>query len=665
MKFPNTLFAAVMASLAIANADLVISEIDLTNNKVEILNTGPGTENLTGYFLCNRLNGSPFYPAITTSLIDLPNSSSSTLTLTAGQWITLQMTAGFIPDASGEVGLYISSSNFGLAANMRDYVGWGADGVRDSVAAAKGIWGSGTFVSVTGITAGQTIQLGAGLSGNQQSHYSLAASTIGVNQVTPPPVATTGSASSITVTAADLSGTVNAKGASTTVTFQYGETLAYGNTVAATPSPVTGTTNTAVSAALTGLVAGTTYNFRVVAVSANGTTQGANQTFTTAAPPVATTGTASDITTNAATLSGTVNAKSASTTVTFEYGETLAYGTTVTATPSPVTGTSTTAVSAALTGLAADTTYHYRVVAVSANGNTPGADQTFTTAAPPVATTGTASGITTNAATVSGTVNAKGASTTVTFEYGETPAYGTTVTATPSPVTGTSDTAVSAALAGLVAGTTYHYRVVAVSANGNTPGSDQTFTTAANPPPVATTGTSSGISTTAATLSGTVNANGSSTTVTFEYGETLAYGTTVTATPSPVTGTSDTAVTAALTGLTADTTYHFRVVADSANGNTPGADQTFTTAAPPMVVLSIGAVNRSGNTLTVDFTGPPNTPPSAWEVAGSATLASFPDNKTADTTFSETPAGSGIYRALIDISGEPQKYFVRIALPSP
>ena len=106
------------------------------------------------------------------------------------------------------------------------------------------------------------------------------------------------------------------------------------------------------------------------------------------------------MTNNSATLAGNVTANGASTNVTFEYGETIAYGSSVAATPSPVTGSIATAVSAALSGLIPGTTYHYRVVASSTNGNTEGADQTFTTTAPPVATTGIASGITSNSATL-------------------------------------------------------------------------------------------------------------------------------------------------------------------------------------------------------------------------------------------------------------------------
>jgi hypothetical protein len=99
--------------------------------------------------------------------------------------------------------------------------------------------------------------------------------------------------------------------------------------------------------------------------------------------------------------------------------------------------------------------------------------------------------------------------------------------------------------------------------------------------PVATTNAASGLTTSGATLNGTVNANNGSTAVTFQYGLTKAYGSTVTADQSPVTGDSDTPVSKGITGLSADTTYHYRVVAASSAGTTNGGDQAFKTLGAP------------------------------------------------------------------------------------
>ncbi len=421
------------------------------------------------------------------------------------------------------------------------------------------------------------------------------------------PTATTDSASAVGTTTATLNGTVNANGSSTTVTFQYGLSTSYGTTVTADQSPVTGSTDTAVSKAITGLTNGLTYHYRVVAVNAGGTTYGADMTFTAGAtPPTATTNTATAVGTTTATLNGTVNANNNTTTVTFQYGLTTAYGRAIEANPSTVTGSSNTAVSASLSDLLPNTTYHYRVVAVNAGGTTYGADMTFTTGGSvPTATTDAASAVSSTGATLNGTVNANNDNTTVTFEYGLTTAHGTTVTADQSPVTGGSNTAVSKAITGLTNNTTYHYRVGAQNSSGTTYGADMTFYTG-TAAPTATTNAASWVGPTTATLNGTVNAKNNSTTVTFEYGSTTAYGRIVSANPGTVTGSSNTAVSASLSNLSPDTTYHYRVVAQNALGTTYGADMTFTTGlrldygdAPdpsyPTLLASTGASHGLGS----------------------------------------------------------------------
>jgi phosphodiesterase/alkaline phosphatase D-like protein len=418
----------------------------------------------------------------------------------------------------------------------------------------------------------------------------------------PPSVLTT-AASGIGTSSATLNGVVNAEGGSATVTFEYGTDSNYGTTVTADQSPVTGTSDTAVSKTITGLAGNTTYHYRVAAANAGGTTFGADRTFTTGtAAPAATTNAASAVGMTSATLNGAVNANNDSTTVTFEYGPSTNYGRTVTASQSPVTGSTDTAVSETVFALAPNTTYHYRVVAVNSNGTTYGGDMTFTTnGAAPTATTNAATNISSTGATLNGTVNAKNDSTTVTFQYGLDPNYGTTVTADQSPVTGSNNTAVSKAIAGLANNTTYHYRVAAVNSFGTTYGADMTFNTGSTAP-AATTNTASAVGITSATLNGTVNANNDSTTVTFEYGADTNYGRTITASQSPVTGSSDTAVSETVFDLTPKTTYHYRVVAVNSSGTAYGADMTFTTTGSAPTAATYAATNVSSTGATLNGT---------------------------------------------------------------
>jgi hypothetical protein len=99
---------------------------------------------------------------------------------------------------------------------------------------------------------------------------------------------------------------------------------------------------------------------------------------------------------------------------------------------------------------------------------------------------------------------------------------------------------------------------------------------AAASPPATTTGSASGISESSATLTGTVNPNGQSTTYYFQYGPTTSYGTQTS--PAGVgSGSTPVSVHTEIFGLSPNTTYHYQLVAKSSAGTTYGADQTLTT----------------------------------------------------------------------------------------
>jgi hypothetical protein len=109
---------------------------------------------------------------------------------------------------------------------------------------------------------------------------------ITLGSVSGPPVVVTTAATAVTSAAATLNGTVNANGATTSVSFEYGLTTAYGTTVPGVPASVSGTTVTPVSAGITGLFPGTTYHYRVNGVNSVGTSNGGDLTFLTTSCPM-------------------------------------------------------------------------------------------------------------------------------------------------------------------------------------------------------------------------------------------------------------------------------------------------------------------------------------------------------------------------------------------
>jgi hypothetical protein len=210
--------------------------------------------------------------------------------------------------------------------------------------------------------------------------------------------------------------------------------------------------------------------------------------FTFTKEPTVVTGKATRITQAEATLNGRVNPENDMATVTFEYEDdttytaTSAYSKTVSA--GVLEGGDPQAVAAQATGLACETKYHFRVVAVNSNGRDNGADRVFwTVCQPPVATTLKARDITQIEATLRGGVNPKKAPTTVTFEYEDdttytvTSAYSKTVSG--GRLTGVASRVISATVSELTCDTKYHFRVVAVNFVGTKDGADLTFTTSA------------------------------------------------------------------------------------------------------------------------------------------------------------------------------------------
>jgi RHS repeat-associated protein len=238
-------------------------------------------------------------------------------------------------------------------------------------------------------------------------------------------------------------------------------------------------------------------------------------------------------------------------------------------------------------------------------------------AAAPSVSTLSASSISTDSATLRGTVNPNGITTYVFFEYGLTASYGNT-TAYSSGLTGNSSISMQAVLTGLEPNTTYHFRMVGLNSNGQWGwGNDRSFITdSETEPPSVTTSSAINIDTTSATMRGTVDPNGTTTSAFFEWGRTSSYGNT-TDYVTGLTGSSAISLQSTLTGLDPDTTYHYRLAAVNSEGQWDwGSDRTFATDAetePPTATTSSaidiglstatlrGSVNPNGTTTAAFF----------------------------------------------------------------
>jgi sugar lactone lactonase YvrE len=218
-------------------------------------------------------------------------------------------------------------------------------------------------------------------------------------------------------------------------------------------------------------------------------------------PPSASTNPASSVGQVSTKLNATVNPEfHALTECRFEYTDAADYAVNVyaNATDLPCSslpgGSTDKPVDATATGLSPNTTYHYRVATANNAGPAKGSDTTFTTlpTAAPTATAEAASGVTQTGATLAGKVNPHGGTVSdCRFEYGAGLSYSTSVSCPSAVGVVTTDVAQKKSVAGLAAGTNYHYRLKVTSNAGTVISNDTEFTTPAppvvTPPPPATT----------------------------------------------------------------------------------------------------------------------------------------------------------------------------------
>jgi sugar lactone lactonase YvrE len=196
----------------------------------------------------------------------------------------------------------------------------------------------------------------------------------------------------------------------------------------------------------------------------------------------------------------------------------------------------------------------------------------------PAVHTGLPTEVTGSSVTLNGTVNPEGVEVTdCHFDYGTTASYGQTAACEQTVGKGSGEVAVTAKLTGLAAGTTYHFLLQASNANGTNFGSDATLATL--PPPSIAGASVANLSATSAELQATVNPLGFLvTSCAFEYGTSTSYGLLAPCAQSEAqigVGSEPVPVSAVISPLEANKTYHWRLVATNAAGTATSVDHTF------------------------------------------------------------------------------------------
>src|SRR3989441_11269050 len=218
-----------------------------------------------------------------------------------------------------------------------------------------------------------------------------------------------------------------------------------------------------------------------------------------------------------------------------------------------------------------------------------GAVAAYSETGTPSITTNGATAVPAGSAELHGTINAGGNAAAGWFEWGTTSSLGKRTDPQVFAV-GTSSVTLVASIRELEPHTTYYFRAAlyqGVAGAAVINGDIKTFTTAGDAAPatnvVAITGDATAVTSSGATLNGSINPGGGSLSVWFDWGTSTALGhrTEVQTIPS---GTTAVAVTFSLSKLQPNTVYYFRLDAYRSSGGSysTGDIKTFTTSNAPV-----------------------------------------------------------------------------------
>jgi phosphodiesterase/alkaline phosphatase D-like protein len=389
------------------------------------------------------------------------------------------------------------------------------------------------------------------------------------------PLSITDSPSNVTPSSATLHGSVNPRGALTRAWFEWGTTAQLGNQTP--PQTIQGGLPAqGINVVVSGLSPNTPFHFRVVAENGVGTTHGQIRTFTTPdVPPAAPSNLAATaVSASQINLVWTDNSSN-------ELGFRIELCTGAQCSNfAQIDSVAANVTSFQNTGLAPNTSYRYRVRAfnsagASAYSNIAAATTTQVPPAAPSHLTAAATGTSIRLTWRDNSDNEDGFNVYRRYQregYID-PDWILQEHLRPGP----NDTTIVDP--DKEVGATYHYRITAYNAAGESAPSNEAQATVVAAPS-ATTSSATGVTASSATLNGSVNPNAAATSVWFEWGTTAQLGN---ETPPQAIGSGSSAVevSANLTTLNPGATYHFRIAAQNSAGTTRGGTLTFTTSAVP------------------------------------------------------------------------------------
>jgi len=458
--------------------------------------------------------------------------------------------------------------------------------------------GIGTFTgNLTGLSASTTYYVRSYAINSAVTAYGAQTSFTTLTPVIPT-LAATSTVTGLSCTSASSGGNVTSDGGAT-VTERGICWSTSPNPTIANSKIASGSGTGSFSATLSPIVAGITYYVCSYATNSAGTGYGAQVSYTgpITIPVLAATATAGSITTNSASSGGNVTSDGCGTVT--ERG--ICWATTqnpTTVNSKYISGTGTGSYTGNLTGLSASTTYYVRSYAINSAGTAYGIQTSFTTLTPLIPTlaaTSTVTGLSCTSASSGGNVTSDGGATVTERGICWSTSQNPTI-ANSKIASGSGTGSFSATLSPIVSGTTYYVCSYATNSAGTGYGAQVSYTGPITIPVLATTTTAGSITTNSASSGGNVTSDGC--------GTVTARGICWATTQNPTTSNSIFAngsgigtYSGNLTGLSASTTYYVRSYAINSAGTAYGAQISFTTS-PPTIVIPTLATTTAATSIT-------------------------------------------------------------------
>jgi phosphodiesterase/alkaline phosphatase D-like protein len=455
--------------------------------------------------------------------------------------------------------------------------------------------GIGTFTSsLTGLTPGTTYHVRAYATNSIGTGYGadIQFTTLTIPTLTTSPI------SSITLISASSGGNITATGGSAITARGVCWSTSVNPTIALSTKTSNGTGEGTFTSSITGLSAGVTYHVRAYATNIVGTAYGEDIQFATcsvAVIPTLTTQALSEITLNSAISGGAISSTGCSAIT----ARGVCWSTT--ANPTVALSTKTTDGSGEgtfisnITGLSSGVVYHVRAYATNSIGTGYGTDIPFTTCTvTSLATVSTTapSSITSISAISGGIITSSGCATVTSRGVCWSTAANPTTALSTKTTDGTGEGVFTSNITGLTGGTTYHVRAYATNVSGTAYGDDIVFTNPA-PAPVATAATSILQTGFTANWNSSVTATGYRLDVSTD----ITFATFVAGNNNRDIGNL---TSATVTGLTANTTYYYRVRAYGAAGTSVNSNIITTLTLPGIptapVATSASSIAQTGFT---------------------------------------------------------------------